>query len=1275
MTTHLHPSSLSSHPTQHGSRSWSLIVLGVLCSVALLTVGLFPVACGGPNPSEQIASQDGGVPPEQSTTETKPPVPRACQIAQQSCCIQLQLEHTMQAHDWFAKPSSSYIVYALWTLDGKDILLGGESFQSIRMLHYPKGLLHRSLTGHSQGIRYVARHPSKNLIASSSSDKTIKLWNPQAGTLERTLTGHTSSVYGLAFFRTKNWLASASEDRTVRIWDTASGTLLHTYKDAKSRVTRVAVSHDEKWLAGTSSDGRVYIWDVEQKKLHKSLRHSGPSAVQFMRSKGDSKEYLIGGFTDAHVRVWEMPDVTTKYTLKAPKKSKAHDRGVYAIGVLPSGKQFVTGGDDGFIRVWNISDGTHAKTIKVATGNSRTISVHPKADVVLVAGSRKTVGVHDVNRDSASLHLSSVPHRALSIGADETQLFATRRGDTEIKRWNPVTRKQLPSWKEHKSPLSAIAYHSGKKWLASSAEDGEVKLWDAKQGKVLKTLTGMKHASRTLLFDPKGAWLAAVAYTGVLYVWSLPDGALKKELLLEESIPQDAKVSPSGQRLAIAMSNGSVHIIDTASWSKSKTFKRGAHSSLSVAFIDGEKQILTGYSDGTLRRWDLASGSEIGSFQSGGLILGLHYSPQKKLIFSLANDAKIKVLNEKANKLLYVFQAHSEHAYAMDSVHSRNWLFTFDKQGIAYRWDIDQLKPAKSVRAHEGKKVLAIAISYDNKFLATGSEDHSIHIWERATHKLIRTLKGHKEAITSLSFHPKGQWLVSGSYDKTAKVWDYDKGTERHTLKGNLDRVYSVRFSPDGTQIATGGGDWSIRIYTTETGKQIKEIVKHKRIVTSVAWSPDGKLLASGSYDKSIKLWDTQNWQETKTLTGHQGGVSGVVFRKAGNTLLSTSFDQTIRSWYTSGKGIRTYSGHKQGITSIALHPSSNFFITTSNDKTVRFWRFSGTQDSSRTDHTGITTSACYTSDGAYAYTASEDGTYREWLLASPRRAAYTSTQQGVTALAWHPKNTSFATSSRDNTVKVWDSKTYGSKRLYYRDDTEQVRYDSTGKYLGILVRKDGLVLYDTGSKKNVRTIKPQDKEDAFIRFDFHPNGQSVITASKDTQLRVWNTADGKLSDILKGHKKPISAVRYSADGALLLSGSEVGQLKLWSSADGTTIKSWEGHKQRVTSIAFAPKAPYVATTSEDGKIKVWSTQDGTLKKEWCLEEAGYTVQFSPDGKWLTVGTGNGKVRIFQVQDWQHAKTLQGPFFSTTSLKWSSNTKRLIASFENGDVHFWSIQP
>jgi WD40 repeat protein len=75
------------------------------------------------------------------------------------------------------------------------------------------------------------------------------------------------------------------------------------------------------------------------------------------------------------------------------------------------------------------------------------------------------------------------------------------------------------------------------------------------------------------------------------------------------------------------------------------------------------------------------------------------------------------------------------------------------------------------LRGHEAE-VHAVAFSPDGHWLATGSWDHTVRLWDthaRAAAPVV--LRGHESAVTAVAFSPDGRWLATGSNDSTVRLW------------------------------------------------------------------------------------------------------------------------------------------------------------------------------------------------------------------------------------------------------------------------------------------------------------------------------------------------------------------------------------------------------------------------------------------------------------------------------------------------------------------------
>ncbi|NCS50466.1 MAG: protein kinase [Microcystis aeruginosa BK11-02] len=228
--------------------------------------------------------------------------------------------------------------------------------------------------------------------------------------------------------------------------------------------------------------------------------------------------------------------------------------------------------------------------------------------------------------------------------------------------------------------------------------------------------------------------------------------------------------------------------------------------------------------------------------------------------------------------------------------------------------------------------VYSVVYSPDGRYLASGSWDNTIKIWEVATGKQLRTLTG-------VAYSPDGRYLASGSWDDTIKIWEVATGKQLRTLTGHFSSVLSVVYSPDGRYLASGSGDDTI-IWEVATEKELRTLTGHYDSVLSVVYSPDGRYLASGSWDNTIKIWEVATGKQLRTLTGHSEVVGSVAYSPDGRYLASGSGDNTIKIWeVATGKQLRTLTGHSNWVRSVVYSPDGRYLASGSWDDTIKIWR------------------------------------------------------------------------------------------------------------------------------------------------------------------------------------------------------------------------------------------------------------------------------------------------------------------------------------------------
>ena len=293
---------------------------------------------------------------------------------------------------------------------------------------------------------------------------------------------------------------------------------------------------------------------------------------------------------------------------------------------------------------------------------------------------------------------------------------------------------------------------------------------------------------------------------------------------------------------------------------------------------------------------------------------------------------------------------------------------------------------------HNGR-VTAVAWSPDSKYIASGSLDKKVHIWDAATGKLLLTYRGHRAQVYTVAWSPDGQHIASAGNDGVVHIWAAATGKQAFTYPNHPYQVHTVAWSPDGKRVASGGLDRTIHVWEVTPGDKV---LIHRTPATSVnalAWSPDGAYIASAWNDQTVEIWDITKEQSKNfflalfasrsswTYNKHAARVNAIAWSPNGKYIASGSTDKTVKVWDPiTGNQVFMYRNRSASVNAVAWSPDSRRIASGSNDKTVRVWD-------------DIKKNSIFTYHGHIGY---------------------------VIALAWSPDGTRIASAGVDRTVQIW---------------------------------------------------------------------------------------------------------------------------------------------------------------------------------------------------------------------------------------------------------------
>ena len=202
--------------------------------------------------------------------------------------------------------------------------------------------------------------------------------------------------------------------------------------------------------------------------------------------------------------------------------------------------------------------------------------------------------------------------------------------------------------------------------------------------------------------------------------------------------------------------------------------------------------------------------------------------------------------------------------------------------------------------AHGGP-VKGLAVSKNNKLMASASFDYSVVVWDLNPIKEKITLIGHDAAVNAVEFSPRNDFLVSGGDDNNILLWSLNdihkinEEIEPIRLGNHRGKIADLEFSSDGKFLLSASWDGTVGVWDLKKRQKIHSLVGHKGPVYSVKYSKDGKYIYSSGYDGEIKLWKVNNGEYVRPLIKNGWGISKFEVDEKQNFIAFGSTDGQIK--------------------------------------------------------------------------------------------------------------------------------------------------------------------------------------------------------------------------------------------------------------------------------------------------------------------------------------------------------------------------------------------
>lgn len=431
---------------------------------------------------------------------------------------------------------------------------------------------------------------------------------------------------------------------------------------------------------------------------------------------------------------------------------------------------------------------------------------------------------------------------------------------------------------------------------------------------------------------------------------------------------------------------------------------------------------------------------------------------------------------------------------------------------------------------------------------------------------LTSVFEKHKDAIWCVAFSPDGSAIATGT-NSSIFLWDRFSGDLIRTVPDNIGPIFafedeeytSLLFSPDGKHILARNRH-GLTIWPLNSDSPIglfrdDESSTTVHAIPSIAWSDDNTKIAATA-GNIIYVWSLGNPMDVDSLAEnsnaqlrcvHETTVTSIAFSADSHRVVSGTKDGQIRVWNADS-----------GVELLNIKPAA-----------IENW-IELDNEIERVPCQPIIESVAFSANGKAILGRLDDGTFRIWNSEMGREKTRTrnfdsGTERAQTKLRI-ASNGQYAVCGAGNKIEVWTIASEGNDFIY----------------LTIL----------QGHKERISDL------------DFSPDGETLVSASLDGCLRLWNmknVGSPETALSLQGHTQSIKGVTVSPTGGLAASVDESGEVLLWDTEKGRillriqTLKPSGSLNPRL-ALVFSLNELSLATLS-DSSMQIWSCNSGQLEK------------------------------------------------------------------------------
>ncbi len=301
----------------------------------------------------------------------------------------------------------------------------------------------------------------------------------------------------------------------------------------------------------------------------------------------------------------------------------------------------------------------------------------------------------------------------------------------------------------------------------------------------------------------------------------------------------------------------------------------------------------------------------------------------------------------------------------------------------------------------------------------------------------------------------------------------------------------------------------------------------------------------------------------------------------------------------------------------------------------------------------------------------------------------FTAHQQTVRTVAWSPDGMTLASGGDDAQLLVWGTDGNVHQTIAHPASIRALAWSPDSQKLVTGANNQILFLNAQTGAQLGRSTHRHNAGVTSLAWTGQNQQLQVVSGALDTRAIVWNTTTYRAQTLFQHHNTPIESVSWALDGQTVASSSQGGAVRVWNATSGQEVHPYYlDAKVPMRALAFSPVNTTLAVGGDDGIVRLWNGSTcqqqmlvngvqqciDTPQRIQVFHTAIRSIAWSPNGKFLAIGSGDGVLSLWQPTQ-LHKPLLTATIQPNTpvhSISWAPRSNQLAISAGN-KVSLWNL--